>query len=115
MIFIVISHLPYCPKALYHFLTPFFLTGFYFASGYVMKPMPIREVALKKAKTILWPWVIFGTIEIVMISKFGNQETTFAGYVLYTLLQVKGLHESLWFFPSLFLTLVFFGFSDFKA
>ena len=75
-----------------------------------MKPMPIREVALKKAKTILWPWVIFGTIEIVMISKFGNHETTFAGYVLYTLLQVKGLHESLWFFPSLFLTLVF---SDF--
>ena len=48
MIFIVMSHLPYCPKALYHFLTPFFLTGFYFSSGYVMKPMSIREVALKK-------------------------------------------------------------------
>ena len=110
MIFIVMSHLPYCSKALYHFLTPFFLTGFYFASGYVMKPMSIRKVALKKAKTILWPWVIFGTIEIVMISKFGDHETTFVGYLLYTLLQVKGLHESLWFFPSLFLTLVFADF-----
>ena len=110
MIFIVMSHLPYCPKILRHFLTPFFLTGFYFASGYVMKPLTIRKFAIKKVKTILWPWLIFSAIEIVMISKFGNHETTIVGYMLYTLLQVKDLHESLWFFPSLFLTLVFADF-----
>ena len=107
MIFIVMSHLPYCPKALRHFLTPFFLTGFYFASGYVMKPLSTRKFSIKKAKTILWPWFIFSTVEIIMLSKFGNHETTIVGYIFYTLLQVKDLHESLWFFPSLFVTLIF--------
>lgn len=106
MIFIVMSHLPYCPEELRHFFTPFFLSGFYFSSGYVMKPLPILKFALKKAKTILWPWLIFSAVEIVIIAIFGNHETTLAGYIFYTLLQVKDLHESLWFFPSLFVTLM---------
>ena len=106
MFFIVMSHLPYCPELLRHFLTPFFLTGFYFSSGYVMKPLPIRKFTLKKAKTILWPWMMFSAVEIVIISKFGNHSTTMLENIFYTLLQVKGVHESLWFFPSLFVTLL---------
>ena len=106
MVFIVMSHLPYCPEVLRHFLTPFFLTGFYFSSGYVMKPLPIRKFALKKAKTILWPWLIFGAVEIIFVSAFGNHSTTIMENVFYTLLQVKGVHESLWFLPSLFVTLL---------
>ena len=76
MVFIIMSHLPYCPDTLRHFMTPFYLTGFYFASGYVMKLLPIRKFAIKKAKTILWPWIVFGTVEIIAISRFRSHELT---------------------------------------
>ena len=107
MIFIIMSHLLWCPKILRYFLTSFFLVGFYFASGYVMKPLSIRKFFMKKVKTILWPWLIFSIIEIIIIFKFGNCKVTLIKYIFYTLLQVKGLHESLWFLPSLFVTLIF--------
>lgn len=76
MIFIIMSHLLWCPKILRHFLTSFFLVGFYFASGYVMKPLSIRKFFMKKVKTILWTWLIFSIIEIIIIFKFGNCKVT---------------------------------------
>ena len=106
MIFIIMSHLPYCPEILRKFFTPFFLTGFYFCSGYVMKPLPMTNLIKKKAKTILWPWLVFSFIEIIMNSLFGSREITFMENLFYNLLQIKGFHESLWFFPNLFMSFI---------
>ncbi len=60
MFFVVISHLNFCPKYLRIYFSPFFLAGFFAASGMVFSTKDnFFTFLMKKVVFILFPWIVF--------------------------------------------------------
>ncbi len=108
---VIISHFDLCPPSFRNFFLPFFLTGFFLLSGYVYKkPKCFKKLMLIKTKTILIPWLFFSVIDIIQLTLFGNENISFLQRIGYALLQIKGLNETLWFLPCLFISFIPFYF-----
>ena len=106
MICVVLSHSVHPPEIVAAFYRPFFLAGFFFATGFTFKVIPCREFMTKRVKTLLIPWLLWGTIDLVMVSIFGQDHNVIRRVVL-NLLQIKGFYDALWFLPCTFIVSLF--------
>ncbi|TGE31898.1 acyltransferase family protein [Desulfosporosinus sp. Sb-LF] len=100
MIFVIISH-AYPPTVWIRLYTPFFLSGFFFASGYTFNMRDsFKNFFLQKVRTILVPLVFLSLINGVVGVLFKN--IPFYVRLLGILIQQADGYESLWFFACLF-------------
>lgn len=108
MFFIVMSHSR--PPMFYTWIyTPFFLTSFFFVSGFTFNP---RENAVSffkhKAKTILFPYWIFGIINAALA--FVVDKDNILDRLLGLLLSINRVNDDLWFIMCLFsMETIFYG------
>lgn len=110
--FVMISHLECTPDILTHFFEPFFLTAFFFVSGYVYKEQNKLYVLLgKKAKALLVPWLIFSIFNIItsQIISF-NEHLSLKTELALNMLQIRGLSDRMWFIAALFVAHIPFYF-----
>lgn len=100
MIFIVISH-SYPPEAYVRFYTPFFLTGFFFSSGYTFSAKEsIGSYLLHKMRTLFLPYWFFGLINAFIAWMLDGDN--FKDRILGLLLSINRKNDDLWFIMCLF-------------
>lgn len=109
--FVMLSHLETAwalPQVLY---TPFFLTGFLFAAGYVYRPECFPVFLKKKIRGLLIPWLVFsvGNLALSRVITF-QPHGPFRQELMWNLLQIRGEGDGLWFVAALFAAfLPFYG------
>ena len=112
IMFVMLSHLESRTEALRLFYTPFFLTVFFFLSGYVYTETPtFKEHFIKKVNGLLIPWFILSNISIVMsaIMSFKSNHTFVKDFV-WNLIQIRGMRDGMWFVAALFVAYIPFYF-----
>lgn len=112
IMFVMLSHLESGSKQLDLFYSPFFLTVFFFLSGYVYKKTnTFKELLIKKIKTLLVPWFIFSNFNIIlsMFISF-KKDRNLVSEVLWNLLQIREQGDGLWFIAALFVAFIPFYF-----
>ena len=112
IMFVMLSHLSICPDWFAFFFKPFFLGGFFFASGYTYKNNKnFKDFLISKIKGILIPWFVFGIFNILcsQIISFNNQKS-FVYDIKCFFLQVRGKNDGLWFLACLFVAYLPFYF-----
>lgn len=89
---------------------PFFLLGFFFASGYVYKRADFKTFIKKKLLGILLPWAVFAVVVPLArgIISSGDALTT----LIKNLIQLRGNGDSLWFLAALFVSFIPFYFIE---
>lgn len=107
IILVILSHQHEIPDIYLTFFTPFFLTGFFFASGYLYKDKSIKDFLKKRVFNLLIPWLLLSVLELllnkgVMISIF--QDISNLKNQMFRILT----GNSLWFFPCLFVVEFYF-------
>lgn len=108
MICVIASHSSYCNEYFGIFFNPFFLSLFFFLSGYVYKDnCTFKELVVKKAKGILIPWFVFGILNIAMkqIISF-NEHVDFIIELRGMFLQIRGKMDIEWFLVCLFMSFI---------
>lgn len=100
MIFVVISHAS--PLNIWvRLFTPFFLSGFFFASGYTFSQKSgIKEFFISKIKSLIIPLLFFSVINGIVGVIFKG--VPFSNRIIGMLVQRAGIAESLWFISCLF-------------
>lgn len=102
--FVMLSHLE-CGRSIPDDLyTPFFLTGFLFAAGYVYRQEPSFSAFFrKKVRGLLVPWLVFsvGNILLSQIFSFHDHGTVWEE-LKWNFLQIRGQGDGLWFVAALF-------------
>ena len=108
IMFVMLSHLESNTNILSAFYQPFFLFGFFFVSGYVYKKHnSFKELIIKKAKTLLFPWLIFSIINIVASQIFSfNEHDSFLSELFWNFAQIRGKDDQLWFLTALFVAFI---------
>lgn len=112
IMFVIISHLESNTEILSVFFTPFFLSMFFFASGYVYKPKyKFKKFFFHKAKTLFLPWLIFSSFNIAasQIISF-NAHSDFIEELKWYFLQIRGKGDLVWFVAALFVAYIPFYF-----
>lgn len=108
IMFVIISHLESVTPALTAFYGPFFLTVFFFLSGYVYnKPESFKVHLKKKVKGLFVPWFIFSNLNIILsmiISLKG--ERNIKQEVFLNLLQIRAVGDGIWFVAALFVAFI---------
>lgn len=116
LFFVMLSHLEFCTIAneLRQFYLPFYLSGFFFASGYTFKYREgFSNHLKKKIKQLFVPWLIFSNGNIIL-SHFLSQHPELHSSLLHELslnfLQIRGLGDNMWFVSALFIAYIPFYF-----
>ena len=112
IMFVMLSHLEANTDVLLAFYQPFFLSTFFFVSGYVYKHGGgFCKLIVKKAKGLLLPWFIFSLLNIIasQILSF-NKQGSLVSELSWNFLQIRGKGDEIWFLPALFLAFVPFYF-----
>ena len=100
MIFVVIAHTG-APELYAKVYVPVFMSAFFFASGYTFSERDCFADFLKhKCKTILVPYFIFGTLNLILAVVIQGDAISDRLYGL--LLSRSGLYDDLWFITCLF-------------
>ena len=110
--FVMLSHLDCAesiPEGLY---TPFFLTGFLFAAGYVYRQEASFSVFLrKKVRGLFVPWLVFSVGNILLSQVFSFQtHGSMWEELKWNFLQIRGQGDGLWFVAALFVAFLPFYF-----
>lgn len=114
MFFIMHNHMNNAPPTQFDVFeaaySPFFLLGFFFASGYVYKRAPFKTFIKKKVIGVFVPWAAFAVILplVKTVVLGGNGFTSLIG----NLLQIRGESDSLWFLAALFISFIPFYFIE---
>ncbi len=98
------SHMEFAPDGVKNFISPLFLAGFFVAAGYTFHgESDIKTFLLKKCRTLLWPWLVFASFNILLtqILTFSEQEPLSMQFRS-LFLQIRGQNDGLWFFPCMF-------------
>lgn len=98
------SHIEYAPTFIKNYISPIFLALFFLASGYTFHlSADFKSFFLKKVRTLLFPWLIFASFNIILtqILTFSEQEPLTQQFVS-LFLQIRGENDGLWFFPCMF-------------
>lgn len=106
IVFVMLSH-SYPPDSYRRFFTPFFITMFFFASGYTFSPKSSLAEFLKgKLYHLVLPLLLLGSIRILgmWVLSGGSLAESFKGL----LLQVNCNKDELWFVSCLFTTTILF-------
>lgn len=105
------SHIEFAPSSVKNFISPLFLAAFFLAAGYTFHgESSLTAFFLKKCRTLLWPWLVFASFNILLtqIVTFSEQEPLLVQF-RNLFLQIRGQNDGLWFFPCMFaVTLLFF-------
>lgn len=108
----MLSHLESGSDFLRTIYSPFFLSVFFFSSGYVYKHKDnFKTFLIKKVKGLLWPWFIFSILNIALshVLTF-NEHTEITTELLQNFMQVRGYGDQLWFIAALFAAFIPFYF-----
>lgn len=112
IMFVMLSHLESRTELLRSFYTPFFLTVFFFLSGYVYRPpASFGQHFLKKLRGLFIPWLIFSHLNILLsavITLKGDRNTL--SELFWNELQIRGQGDGLWFVAALFMAFMPFYF-----
>ncbi|MBR5597728.1 MAG: acyltransferase family protein [Lachnospiraceae bacterium] len=106
------SHLESKTKILFSFYVPFYLSLFFFCSGYVYRGNERFSVFFrKKVKQLFVPWLVFSNLNILLsqILSF-NKHKALGEEVVWNLLQIRGKGDGLWFVAALFVAYLPFYF-----
>lgn len=112
IMFVMLSHLESGSEILDTFYHPFFLTVFFFLSGYVYRqPATFREHFIKKVKGLLVPWFIFSNFNILLsaVVSFREDRNTLSE-LFWNVLQIRGSGDGVWFVAALFVAFIPFYF-----
>lgn len=110
--FVILSHLETNTPFLSAFYRPFFLTSFFFASGYVYKSgRKFSEFITKKVKQLFIPWLVFSTVNLVLSSVISfNSHKSLVTELAWNFLQIRGKGDGVWFVACLFVAFIPFYF-----
>lgn len=102
MFLVVLSHSEGLPTLVEYYFRPFFLTSFFFASGYLFhdpsKPFNIKKKAIKIIEGILIPYLIYWIISFI-IDKLINGNSCIT--IIQELIQSLLRGQKLWFISCL--------------
>lgn len=109
---VMLSHLESGSHALDVLYTPFFLTGFLFAAGYVCRQEPSFSVFFrKKVRGLFVPWLVFSVGNILLSQVFSFHDHGNVWEELkWNFLQIRGRGDGLWFVAALFVAFIPFYF-----
>ena len=111
--FVVLAHLEVKSAVWNRFFLPFFLPGFLFSSGYVYTHRTgFRAHLIKKCRQLLVPWFAFSTANILLsqVLTFSDSRLPLAEALKWNFLQIRGLHDGMWFVSALFTAFIVFYF-----
>ena len=113
ILFVLLSHsLP--PLCYRHFFTPFFLTMFFFVSGYTFSIQDRFFVFLrKKCRRLLLPLFFLGGTRLlasIVLFDSGKRLSMFPRRLAGLFLQRSGIYDEMWFLSCLFVScMIFYG------
>ena len=111
MFFVFVSHVDITPPPLLAFLSPFFLTAFFFVSGYTHNTKKsFGRMLVDKLKGILLPWAIYSFFCSVLLNCYLWGWPNFWLYLGRMFMQIRGQDDTLWFLACLFVSYIPFYF-----
>lgn len=112
IILVMLSHLD-CNTELWRtFYSPFFLTAFFFVSGYVYNHKNnFKNFLYKKIRQLFIPWLVLSNFNILLshIISF-NEHDNLLSELKWNFLQIRDSGDELWFIAALFITFIPFYF-----
>lgn len=112
IMFVMLSHLESGTEGLRRMYSPFFLTVFFFLSGYVYREaFSFKEHFIKKVKGLFVPWFVFSHFNIIL-SQFISLKTrsSLSEQLVWNWLQIRGKDDGMWFVAALFIAYIPFYF-----
>lgn len=111
IICVYLSHISITPQSLLSFFSPFFLSAFFFVSGYTHNnTRTFSHFIVRKIKTLLLPWFIYSFLCTVLFNCLLFGWPNFLLYLKDMFLQIRGQGDSLWFIACLFTSYIPFYF-----
>lgn len=108
---VILIHMESCTELLRSFFRPFYLSLFFFLSGYVHKQSEYKIFVQKKIKQLLVPWFIFSMLNVFLTYLINGRSTEYAekhGSIIevigWNFLQIRGFDDGMWFVAALFVT-----------
>lgn len=110
--FVILSHLETNTPFLTTFYSPFFLTSFFFVSGYVYKPgRKFAKFLYKKIRQLFIPWLVFSVFDLLLSQVISfNTHKGFITELTWNFLQIRGKDDGVWFVACLFVAFIPFYF-----
>lgn len=101
---VIYNHLEYTNMEVMKYFTPFFLTVFFFVSGFLFKPnKKFGEVFEQRTRTLYIPFLFWGLILLFSKYLFSTKSSvTPIGTALCEFLGQYGENTFIWFIPSLY-------------
>lgn len=112
IVMVMLSHLETCTRAWSAFYSPFFLSSFFFVSGYVYKRKEnFTGFLYKKIYQLFIPWLVFSVLDI-LLSQFisFNNHAGLLEELKWNFLQIRGMGDGIWFVAALFVAFIPFYF-----
>lgn len=108
MLCVITVHLESCTTWLSKAFGVWFLTAFFFVSGYCHKSsVSFKELIIKKVKGLLLPWFIFSNLNIFLSAVLSFKGDRNIGEELFwNFLQIRGIMDGLWFINCLFVAYI---------
>lgn len=108
IIMVMLSHLEADTDLWYAFYSPFFLSAFFFAAGYVYKPKDnFGGFLYKKFRQLFIPWLVFSLFDILLSQVISfNQHESLWTELKWNFLQIRGLGDEIWFVAALFVAFI---------
>ena len=95
------------------FNSPFYVSGFFFAAGYLYTHRPgFGKFAWKKVKQLLVPWLFFSMFIILSaeVFSFNDSQLDLKTRLINNFLQIRLRGDEMWFVAALFTSFMFFYF-----
>lgn len=100
---VILEHLEAGADELSCLIVPYALPGFLFASGYTHKAgQSFKSFFIKKIRTLFIPWLILSVFDISLSQLVSFGEHRYFYELGWNLLQIRGMHDQLWFVAALF-------------
>ena len=112
IIAVMAEHAPSLTGLTDAFNSPFYVSGFFFASGYLYTHRDgFAEFLKRKSRQLLIPWLFFSLFIIVTarIFSFGEHDDLLTG-IINNFLQIRLRGDEMWFVSALFTSFLFFYF-----
>lgn len=103
---VIVEHLEAGADELSCLIVPYALPGFFFASGYTHRAgQNFKNFFYKKFRTLFIPWLVLGIFDIALSQIFSfGEHSGFLTELGWNFLQIRGMHDQLWFVAALFTT-----------
>lgn len=111
---IILFHIDFAPRYVLNITAPLGMATFFFASGYTFHhASTFIAHLLKKLRTLLLPWLIFGSFNIILTQFLTfSEQISLKEQFFYFFLQIRAKNDGLWFFPCMFMTSCLFYFTS---